>query len=95
MPEPKKQVAYELASFAKLQETYRTSKKHGVKTHHTVFHGITKSIYIFDPDGNLLKVYCNVPPEEYNKSVPNPFSWYHSIKEELQGAPQEPVTVAP
>ncbi len=100
IPEPEKQVgtehvAYELAAFAELQEAYRTFKKHGVKIHHTVFHGITKSIYFFDPNGNLLEVYCNVPPGEYNKSVPNPFSWYHSIEEELQGAPQNPGTVAP
>ena len=99
-PNPEKQigmehVAYELASFSDLQEAYRIFKDNNVKIHQTVFHGITKSIYFFDPDGNLLEVYCNVPPAEYKKSGPNPFSWYHSIEEELEGAQQKAGTVAP
>ena len=99
MPDPAKQigmlhVAYELPSFANLQEAYKIFKQNGVKIHQTVFHGVTKSIYFYDPDGNLLEVYCNVPEEEY-KSVSNPFSWYWSIENELKGVPQKPGTVAP
>lgn len=66
-----------------------------MKIHQTVFHGATKSIYFFDPDGNELEVYCNVPQEEYKKSVPRPLDWYWSIEDELAGAPQKPGTVAP
>ena len=100
MPEPEKQVgmahmAYELASFAALQEAYRIFKDKGVKIQSTVFHGATKSIYFLDPDGNELEVYCNVPQDEYKKSVPLPLSWYWSIEDELEGAPQKPGTVAP
>lgn len=99
MPDPEKQigmlhVAYELGSFAELQEAYRIFKEKGVRIHQTVFHGVTKSVYFFDPDGNLLEVYCNVPPEEY-RSVPNPFAWYWSIDNELEGEAQKPGTVAP
>ncbi len=100
MPQPDKQVgmmhvAYELSSFAALKEAYSIFKEKGVKIHHTVFHGATKSIYFFDPDGNELEVYCNVPPEEYKKSVPLPLGWYGPIEDELEGAPQKPGTVAP
>jgi hypothetical protein len=37
-----------------------------------------------------------VPAEEYGKSVPNPYSRYGSIEDELDGKiPQRPGTVAP
>ena len=71
-------VAYELGSFADLQEAYRIFKAHNVKIQMMVYHGIAKSIYFEDPDGNLLEVDCNVPPEEYRKSAPNPYGiWGH------------------
>lgn len=89
-------VAYELGSFTELQEAYRIFKENDVKIHHTVFHGVTKSIYFFDPDGNMLEVYCNVPPEVYRQSVPNPFGSFGNIEEELAGkTPQRPGTVVP
>ena len=89
-------VAYELASFAELQEAYRIFKANNVKFKHVVFHGITKSIYFYDPDDNLLEVYCNVPPEEYRKTVKNPYGLYGDISAELEGKdPQKPGTVAP
>ncbi len=89
-------VAYELGSFTELQEAYRIFKENGVRIRHTVFHGVTKSIYFYDPDGNMLEVYCNVPPEEYRKSVPNPYGFYGGIEAELEGMnPQKPGTVAP
>lgn len=55
-----------------------------------------EKIHFYDPDGNLLEVYCNVPPEEYRKTVSNPYYNYGSIEDELSGkAPQRPGTVAP
>lgn len=33
----------------------------------------------------MLEVYCNVPEDEYRKSVPNPYSRYGSIEAELEG----------
>ncbi len=100
MPEPEQvgmeYVAYELGSFAELQEAYRIFKANDVKFRHVVFHGITKSIYFYDPDGNMLEVYCNVPPDEYRKTVKNPYGLYGDISAELEGKqPQKPGTVAP
>lgn len=89
-------VAYELGSFEELQEAYRVFKEHGVGIRYAVFHGVTKSIYFYDPDGNMLEVYVNVPPDEYRKSVPNPFGLYAHIDDELEGkVPQRPGTIVP
>lgn len=89
-------VSFELGGFAELQDAYRLFKEKGVAIDHTVYHGITKSVYFFDPDGNRLEVYCNVPPEEHRKSAPNPYSRYGGIEDELEGKiPQKPGTVAP
>jgi catechol 2,3-dioxygenase len=89
-------VSFELGSFAELQAAYRRFKEKGVPIEYTVYHGVTKSVYFYDPDGNRLEVYCNVPPQEYQKSVPNPYSRYGAIEDELEGKiPQKPGTVAP
>ncbi len=89
-------LSFELGNFAELQEAYRLFKEKGVKIHYTTFHGVAKSIYFNDPDGNLFEVYCNVPPEEYRKSVSNPYSRNGAIEDELDGKiPQKPGTVAP
>jgi len=89
-------VSFELGTFAELQEAYRTFKEKGVKICYTTFHGISKSVYFNDPDGNMLEVYCNVPAEEYRKSVPNPYSRYGSIEDELDGkVGQKAGTIAP
>jgi catechol 2,3-dioxygenase len=89
-------VAYELGSFADLQEAYRIFQETGVRIRQCVFHGITKSIYFYDPDGNLLEVYCNVPPELYEKIVPNPYGLYGTIDDELAGkSAQRPGTAIP
>lgn len=89
-------VSFELDSFAELQDAYRVFKEKGVAIDHTIFHGVTKSVYFYDPDGNRLEVYCNVPAEEYRKSVPHPYSRYGGIEDELEGKiPQKPGTVAP
>jgi catechol 2,3-dioxygenase len=89
-------VSFEVATFAELQEVYRRFKENNVKICQTVFHGVAKSIYFFDPDGNMLEIYCNVPPEEYRKTVSNPYYIYGNIEDELEGkVPQKPGTVAP
>jgi catechol 2,3-dioxygenase len=89
-------VAYELGSFAELQEAYRIFKANDVKLRQVVFHGVAKSIYFYDPDGNMLEVYCNVPPDEYRATVKNPYGLYGDISAELEGRePQKPGTVAP
>ena len=89
-------VSFELGSFAELQEAYSRFQEYNVKIRMTVFHGVAKSIYFYDPDGNQLEVYCNVPPEEYRQSVANPYYNYGGIEAELKGeVPQKPGSVAP
>jgi catechol 2,3-dioxygenase len=89
-------VSFELGTFAELQDAYRRFKENNVQVEYTTFHGVTKSVYFFDPDGNRLEVYCNVPEEEYRKSVPNPYSRYGPIDDELEGKiPQKAGTIAP
>jgi catechol 2,3-dioxygenase len=89
-------VSFELGSFAELQQAYRRFKDSGVNVCYTTYHGVSKSVYFNDPDGNMLEVYCNVPPEEHRKSVPNPYSRYGAIEDELEGKiPQKAGTVAP
>ena len=89
-------VSFELGSFAELQEAYRRLKHNGVEIDHTTYHGVTKSVYFLDPDGNRLEFYVNVPEEEYRKSAPNPYSRYGGIEDELDGkVPQKEGTVAP
>lgn len=89
-------LSFELGNFAELQEAYRRFKDNGVNIRYSTYHGVTKSVYFNDPDGNLFEVYCNVPAEEYRKSTPNPYSRYGAIDDELEGKiPQKPGTVAP
>ncbi len=89
-------LSFELSTFAELQDAYRRFKENGVNIDHTVYHGVSKSVYFNDPDGNLFEVYCNVPPEEYKKSVPHPYSRYGAIDDELEGKiPQKVGTVVP
>ena len=89
-------VSFELGTFAELQDAYRRLKEKNVPLDHTTFHGVTKSVYFYDPDGNRFEFYCNVPAEQYLKSVPNPYSRYGAIEDELEGKiPQKPGTVAP
>jgi catechol 2,3-dioxygenase len=52
-------VALQVGSFAELQECYRTLKAHDVTITRTIDHGITKSIYLLDPDGNGIELYCD------------------------------------
>lgn len=89
-------VSFELGTFAELQDAYRHLKENGVEIDHTVFHGVSKSVYFYDPDGNRLELYVNVPQEEYRKSVPHAYSRYGGIEDELDGKiPQKEGTVAP
>ena len=60
MPSPEQigmqHVSFELGSFAELQEAWQHLKANAVSIDYTVFHGITKSVYFFDPDGNRIQL---------------------------------------
>ena len=42
------------------QGIYQTLKAHDVEITATIDHGITKSIYFLDPEGNQLELYCDI-----------------------------------
>lgn len=56
-------VAFRLRDEAHLRAAYRMLKEMQVPIVRTTDHGITKSIYIEDPDGNPLELYCDRIPE--------------------------------
>ncbi len=100
MPEPEQigmeHVSFELGAFAELQEAYRKFKEHDVKIRMTVFHGVAKSIYFYDPDGNQVEVYSNVPPEEVLEYRVNPYYYTGGIEDEPKGkTAQRPGSAAP
>ena len=43
---------------AELRELYHQLKAHGVPVDLTADHFLTKSFYVFDPDGNRLELFC-------------------------------------
>jgi catechol-2,3-dioxygenase len=48
-----------------LKELYQRMKDRGVEIDFTTDHGLSQSVYFFDPDGNRLEVFCEtMTPEE-------------------------------
>ena len=56
--------AFRLKNMEDLRAAYREFKERGVPISFTVNHGVTRSIYFLDPDGNQLEVYVDNSPEE-------------------------------
>jgi catechol 2,3-dioxygenase len=73
----------EVSSFPELQNAYRYLKGKGIDVHHTVDHGVTNSVYLTDPDGNLIEVYHDVPRAEYTH-LDNPFGSFGPIEDRLE-----------
>lgn len=65
-------IAFRLQSHAQLEAAYRELKSRSVPVSFTVNHGITDSVYFFDPDGHELELYCDNPPETF-RNMPNPY----------------------
>lgn len=76
----------EVASFAHLQNVYRHLRERGAHVHHTIDHGVTNSVYVIDPDGNLIEVYHDVPRAEY-RNPENPFGNFGPLEERLEATP--------
>jgi catechol-2,3-dioxygenase len=53
-------MAWQLGSFDELQAAYRELKAMGVPVEATVEHGVTRSVYFPDPDGNRVELYCDM-----------------------------------
>ena len=47
-----------------LKELYQRMKSKGVEIDRTNDHGLSKSVYFFDPDGNRLEVFCETMTTE-------------------------------
>ena len=54
-------------SFDTVKAMYRRLKEHNVPIVRTVDHGITRSVYFKDPEGNELEIYCEVPEVHWSK----------------------------
>lgn len=65
-------IAFRLRDEAHLRAAYDDLKAHGVEIITAVNHGVTKSVYFRDPDGNQLEVYCDGLPDEVAK-FPDPY----------------------
>jgi catechol 2,3-dioxygenase len=48
-------------SFETVKSMYQRLKENDVPIDRTVDHGITKSVYFRDPEGNQIEIYCEVP----------------------------------
>ncbi len=46
---------------------YRRLKEHDVPIVRTVDHGVTKSVYFKDPEGNELEIYCDVAEKPWRE----------------------------
>ena len=44
-----------------LGELFQRLKDHGARIDFTTDHGLSKSVYFFDPDGNRLEIFSQVP----------------------------------
>jgi catechol 2,3-dioxygenase len=66
-------VAFRLPSEDDLKAAYRALHAQDVVVLGTVNHGVSKSIYILDPDGNQIELYCDNPPEDYI-GMANPYA---------------------
>jgi catechol 2,3-dioxygenase len=78
-------VAFRLKTEDELRLAYRELKEHDVPITLTVNHGVSKSVYFLDPDGNELEVYVDNPSDEV-RSFENPYAGV----EKLDFAPEDP-----
>ena len=53
-------IAWQLGSFAELQAAHRELVELGIPVEATVEHNVTRSVYLFDPDGNRVELYCDM-----------------------------------
>lgn len=67
-------IAFRLKDEDHLRRAFQELKEKNVPIAFTVDHGITKSIYFSDPDGNQLEVYCDNPPEYIAKMRSNKYA---------------------
>lgn len=52
-------MAWQLGDFDELRAAYRELKEMGIPIEATIQHNVTKSVYVSDPDGNTVELYCD------------------------------------
>ena len=72
-------VAFRLKTEKELSAASREFKDRDVPITLTVNHGVTKSVYFLDPDGNELEVYSDNPAEEV-KTFENPYAGVEKLE---------------
>ena len=72
-----------------LKEIYEKIKATGAKIEMVADHGLTKSFYVFDPDGNRLEVFYQHLQGEEAKTFMRDVGAVLEPYEELQGAPAD------
>lgn len=76
-PDPKRvglyHFAYQVESEEALADAYRTLREAGVPIVGSADHGVSKGIYLLDPDGIEIEITYEVPPERWPDGA-NPFA---------------------
>lgn len=78
-------IAFRLRDETHLRAAYNDLKAHSVEIIGAINHGVTKSVYFQDPDGNQLEVYCDNLPDEVAK-FPDPYAGMEKL-DFLENAP--------
>jgi catechol 2,3-dioxygenase len=52
-------------SLEALARMHQHLKDHGVTIEATLDHGMTRSLYVYDPEGNAIEIYCEVPEYDW------------------------------
>ena len=62
-------VALRLKSFEDLRAAHAFLKEQGIPISGTSDHGVSRSVYFADPDGNQIEVFCDTLPHEWEAGV--------------------------
>lgn len=79
-------VAFRMRNEEDLRAAYQELKEKNVHVTFTVNHGVSKSVYFHDPDGNELEVYADNDIPELIGTMPNAYLGM----EKLEFAPTDP-----
>ena len=79
--------AWEMESFDELQRLYRELQQKGVDIAGVGDHGMSMGVYFFDPDGNEIEVFYELPREQWpdGNAFGGKFPW--SLEEEPVSGP--------
>jgi catechol 2,3-dioxygenase len=60
-------LALQVGSHEELKSCYQELKARGVPLAGTVDHKITHSVYFFDPEGNMVELFCDMGEDGYDR----------------------------